>query len=240
MRWNGYVRSRFAARPGPVDRAIGLVSQVAGLDNEHIDSIYRFAPKAPARILDYGCGGGDYLLKMQPFGYELQGAEFDPHLLTELSGRGIAVADVARLNERDWAGEFDHITLSHVLEHVPDPVDLLARLFGWLKPGGTLYVEVPHADATGLTIFGPVWRGLEAPRHFALPSRQALIDAFEKSGFGIERQHISVTARPLVWDASIEAVPEPDKASAQALIDAAPPETLENAEFLTFVARKPV
>ncbi|MFO0008530.1 MAG: class I SAM-dependent methyltransferase, partial [Betaproteobacteria bacterium] len=42
-------------------------------------------------------------------------------------------------------GEFDLITLFHVLEHLPDPGAGLARLAGWLKPGGHLYVEVPNA-----------------------------------------------------------------------------------------------
>jgi SAM-dependent methyltransferase len=50
------------------------------------------------------------------------------------------------LDDGDFApGEFDLITIFHVLEHVPDPRAALARLSAWLRPGGHLYVEVPNA-----------------------------------------------------------------------------------------------
>lgn len=41
---------------------------------------------------------------------------------------------------------FDNIILGHVLEHVQDPVDILARARAWLKPGtGRLFAAVPNA-----------------------------------------------------------------------------------------------
>lgn len=239
LRWSGYVRSRFAAKSSLMDDLIAKGAQLAGLDNSYIEESYRFAPKAPAKILDYGCGSGEYLLLMQPLGYSVQGAEFDPHLLTELSHRGIKITDVTTIDEKQWDDQFDHITLSHVLEHVPNPQALLHRLARWLKPGGTLFVEVPSADATGLRIFNAYWRGLEAPRHFSLPSRAAIVAALEQTGLVLERQRISITARLFLWADSLKAVPVSDAPQFEAAIAAAPAETYDNAEFLTFVARKP-
>lgn len=41
--------------------------------------------------------------------------------------------------------QFDNIILGHVLEHVQDPVDILARARHWLKPGsGRLFAAVPN------------------------------------------------------------------------------------------------
>lgn len=40
---------------------------------------------------------------------------------------------------------FDTIILGHVLEHVQDPVDILARTRQWLKPGGRIFAAVPNA-----------------------------------------------------------------------------------------------
>ncbi len=40
---------------------------------------------------------------------------------------------------------FDTIILGHVLEHVQDPVDILTRARGWLKPGGVIFAAVPNA-----------------------------------------------------------------------------------------------
>ncbi len=236
---SSYVRTRFAASSSLIDNAVTGAARIVGRDNSNIDEQYRFAPKAPASILDYGCGSGEYLLRMEPFGHRLQGVEYDPQLLHELARRGIGIEDVAATRDDRWSDEFDHITLAHVLEHVASPDDLLKRLFGWLKPGGTLFIEVPNADATGLAIFGKNWRGLEAPRHFSLPSRAATISALQKAGFTVQRQHINNTARQRVWGISLEACPPPDRPALEAAMVAAPPESQTNAEFLTFVAQKP-
>lgn len=235
-----YVRSRQLAKPGLIDRVVATTVVAAGYDTAGLDKSLRFAPPAPARILDYGCGSGAYLMQLRELDYELHGAEYDPHLLSRLANSGITIHDVATLAEDRWDGAFDHITLSHVLEHVPDPQGLLRRLSRWLKPGGSLYLELPNADATGLAIFGRFWRGLEAPRHFALPSQKALVDALTGAGFTIARQHIDPAARPWLWDKSLGASPaEQRDAMRQAMVDA-PPENAANAELLTFVARKPV
>jgi SAM-dependent methyltransferase len=234
---DGYLRARFADKPSLLDRLVAAA--VAGRDNSGIDELLRFAPKAPAKLLDYGCGSGQYLLWMKPYGHELHGAEYDPHLLGNLAAAGITVHDVTTLGTDRWQAEFDHITLSHVLEHVPDPVALLSRLFGWLKPGGGLYLVLPNGGATGLTIFGSHWRGLEAPRHFALPSRDALHAALEAAGFIVERQHIDRSARSWVWGESIGVVPPGERAAIERAIAQAPPEDTTNAEFLTFLARRP-
>lgn len=233
-----YLRSRFDQAAGPLDRIIGRALALSDFDTAGLDNWMRFAPRPPARVLDYGCGSGNYLLRLQPLGYDLQGAEYDPHLLARAGDAGISIADVAMVADDHWGPEFDHITLSHVLEHVPDPLALLRRLFSWLKPGGTLYCELPNAEATGLDIFGPFWRGLEAPRHFALPSRAALVAALSESGFATMQQYVNRANRRWVWEESLAAAPQGSRADLQAAIAGAPPETETNAEFLTFLARK--
>ena len=234
-----WVRSRQLARPGLLDRIVAGAVVAAGYDTAGLDRSLRYAPRAPARILDYGCGSGAFLMQLKGLDYELHGAEYDPHLLDRLTRLGITIHDVATLTEDRWDGAFDHITLSHVLEHVPDPRALLKRLARWLKPGASLYLELPNADATGLAIFGRYWRGLEAPRHFALPSQRALLDAIAGAGLTVERQHINPAARAWLWDKSLGASPaDQHQAMRQAMADA-PPENEANAELLTFVVRRP-
>jgi 2-polyprenyl-3-methyl-5-hydroxy-6-metoxy-1,4-benzoquinol methylase len=234
-----YVRSRYGRSSGAAAALISGAAKLAGRDHIGTDHFYRFAPKVPARVLDYGCGNGDYLLRLQPVGYEVAGMEFDALLLDRLTEHGILVADVAEAGDVAWDGAFDHITLSHVLEHVPDPHDLLARLFRWLKPGGTLFVEVPNAKATGLTIFGRYWRGFEAPRHFALPSPSALVDGLRRAGFGEMQQYIGATVRERMWEASLQPIGTGEAEAAMARMLAADAIDRGNAELLTFVATKP-
>jgi len=42
---------------------------------------------------------------------------------------------------------FDNVIMARVLEHIDDPVSLLARAAGWLAPGGVVHVIVPNARA---------------------------------------------------------------------------------------------
>jgi SAM-dependent methyltransferase len=234
-----YFRGRFASAAKPVDRLVASAISVVGWDTSALDKGMRFVPSPPAKILDYGCGSGIYLLRLRTLGYELHGVEYDPQLLDRLADAGISIHDVATLGADHWDKEFDHITIAHVLEHVPDPQALLGRLFRWLKPGGSLYVELPNADATGLAIFGRYWRGLEAPRHFALPNRAALVDAFGRAGFSLDHQHIDRSTRRWVWDESLHAAPPDERPALIALMSSASPENESNAEFLTFLVRKP-
>lgn len=236
-----YFRTQLAKTATPVDRifASAIAIAISGWDTSGLNKAMRFAPAPPAKILDFGCGSGQYLLSLKALDYELHGAEYDPHLLGKLADLGIPIHDVVKLSDNSWDSEFDHISLSHVLEHVPDPKSLLYRAFQWLKPGGGLYVELPNADATGLSIFGRFWRGLEAPRHFALPSKAALVDAAERIGFLVDRQHIDSAARNWLWNKSMQAAPQSERPRLAALTASAPPETEANAELLTFVLRKP-
>lgn len=51
----------------------------------------------------------------------------------------------ALFEEFETEDRFDTIVLGHVLEHVQDPVDILARARLWLKPGGRIFGAVPNA-----------------------------------------------------------------------------------------------
>lgn len=42
---------------------------------------------------------------------------------------------------------FDNVIAARVLEHVDEPVNLLRKARGWLKPGGILHVVVPNAES---------------------------------------------------------------------------------------------
>jgi SAM-dependent methyltransferase len=85
-------------------------------------------------ILDYGGDAGQLIpqeLTQHGYVFDLSGVAPVPGV------DGIA-------NTRDLRPQaYDLILMSHVLEHVPDPVDLLRHARGLVRESGFLYVEVP-------------------------------------------------------------------------------------------------
>jgi 2-polyprenyl-3-methyl-5-hydroxy-6-metoxy-1,4-benzoquinol methylase len=54
---------------------------------------------------------------------------------------------VSLFEEFEPADRYDTIIMSHVLEHVQDPVGVLVKAMSWLRPGGRIIAVVPNADS---------------------------------------------------------------------------------------------
>ena len=97
---------------------------------------------APVRVLDFGCGNGEFLAACALYGFEVLGVD------RSAARRGNARVPVASsLEEID--GSFHAITLFEVLEHLDDPRTVVENLRERLVSGGVLILETP--DATGVT-----------------------------------------------------------------------------------------
>jgi ubiquinone/menaquinone biosynthesis C-methylase UbiE len=93
------------------------------------------------KILDMGCGRGDFLRIAKDNGFEVQGSDLStadgPHPDIPIF-QGF-------LQDANFASEsFDVIVTRNTLEHIFDPNEDLRELNRLLKPGGLLYVKVPH------------------------------------------------------------------------------------------------
>ncbi len=119
------------------------------------------------KLLDVGCGGGVFLERMRDFGWDVCGLELAADVARRVEQRTGITVHVGTLPHRDFQPEsFDAVTLWHVLEHVPNPRELLASAADLLRPNGLLVIEVPNIDSRTFAEFGPHWYGLELPRHF--------------------------------------------------------------------------
>lgn len=103
--------------------------------------------KKGGRWLDLGSGSGEFLSLASALGVKAEGIE--PH-----AGYSAYCVETLNLNVRTGTLEtcsyapqtFDLIRLSHVLEHMRDPIGTLKTLRDWLTPDGVLYVEVPNIE----------------------------------------------------------------------------------------------
>ncbi|MDE2039114.1 MAG: class I SAM-dependent methyltransferase [Elusimicrobia bacterium] len=145
----------------------------------------------PGRLLDVGCGGGDFLLLAQARGFSVAGVDYDRRMVELALARGVADAECAGLHEfcaRRAAAELDYATLFDVLEHLPEPRRLALELRRLLRPGGYLAVTLPNAER-------PLpWRREEhdyPPHHFTRWTPIALRGFLERCGFETVRQDVS-------------------------------------------------
>jgi 2-polyprenyl-3-methyl-5-hydroxy-6-metoxy-1,4-benzoquinol methylase len=140
-------------------------------------------PNPGAKLLDVGCGNGDFLVRAQNTGWQVTGIDPDPKAAAVARSRGLDIRD-SDIFELDACQErFDGITLNHVIEHVHDPIATLHACHELLKPGGWLWLETPNINAAGHRRYGESWRGLEPPRHLVLFTRESLVSVMESQGF---------------------------------------------------------
>lgn len=244
---NGYRNRRYGQTLRPAPALGDFIIRLMPGRRRRIDTYFRFLPREPGEVLDFGCGNGRFLALARSLGWRTVGADFDAAALAVARGH----ADEVRLGGIETlAGDHDRhdaATVAHVFEHVPTPNALAEALFRALKPGGTLFVETPNMQAACHRLFGPSWRGLEAPRHLNLPTWRAMSGLLARTGFIDIRRHPRRDVFPDLYrqsaalaDGGDSESPErfrypPPPAWKQALLTLDPSST----EFLTVTARKP-
>jgi SAM-dependent methyltransferase len=172
--------SLFWSSVGKVGRLLPLLRDVAG-------GFVRDFPWVPGgALLEVGCGDGRFLANMRGRGWRVMGIEPDPAAARVARERyGVEVAVGALEDAALPAASVDAIALTHVLEHVHEPMALLQECGRVLKPAGRLVVETPNAQSWSHRLFGSAWRGLEPPRHLFLFSPASLHACAQKAGLQI-------------------------------------------------------
>lgn len=137
----------------------------------------------PGRLLDVGCGDGTFLNLMRSKGWEVDGVDFDPKAIqTAKQKYNLTLRHGDLISAALPAESFDAVTMSHVVEHLADPIGLLVEIRRVLKVGGRLVVTTPNTDGIGHRKFGPDWFGIDAPRHLHLFCRGALSELIRRAG----------------------------------------------------------
>jgi 2-polyprenyl-3-methyl-5-hydroxy-6-metoxy-1,4-benzoquinol methylase len=188
----GYQNARYGLRKSPASLAGAWIIPALPSLKAAADAECRHMPRPAChsrRLLDVGCGNGDFLEIARQAGWQAQGVDPDPDAAATARVRGFDVRIGGIEEFEDQAGNFDMVTLCHVIEHVPDPPSVLSSARRLLKPGGRLWIETPNLGSLGASRYGGCWRGLEPPRHLVVFSRAALEECLRAAGFGEIRQH---------------------------------------------------
>ncbi|MBC6401690.1 MAG: class I SAM-dependent methyltransferase [Ekhidna sp.] len=129
------------------------------------------------KLLDYGCGTGDFLnyvsrKNLQTFGYE-------PSKVVQEILKIKKINFVTNLKVEK--AQYDIITAWHVIEHVPKPKKAIKLLRKKLTDSGTLFIAVPNIKSFDADYYQENWAGYDVPRHLYHFSRESFGRLIEKT-----------------------------------------------------------
>ncbi len=132
-------------------------------------------------LLEVGCGAGYFLEACGELGIEAQGV--DPSRTGALAAeRGLSVF-VGWLDEFESDRTYDAAAMFEVLEHVPEPVDMLRKVRTMVRPGGVLALSTPSWSGLPARLLRRRFPMVCPPQHLELFSRRGLQRLLARGGF---------------------------------------------------------
>lgn len=146
--------------------------------------ISRFFKKG--RILDIGCGTGDFLNKCKTEKWVTKGIE--PSDIARKQAVANYNLDVDEsIDLRDVKGKFDVITMWHVLEHVTDLNTTVSELKRLLSADGKAIIAVPNLESFDAYYYKKYWAAYDLPIHLYHFSKESIVKLFKKHGFSLRK-----------------------------------------------------
>lgn len=174
--------------------------------NRHVLEFYVQQFKQGQRVLDVGCGEGQFLEAATAQGISAQGVDCDTRMVSVSRQKGLDVVEDDLFHYLAGHKEqFDGVFSSNLIEHltVQDALRFLQSAFQVLRPGGTLLVATPNPESLIVHLY-EFWRDMT---HVRLYSRPLLEFLLFWAGF----RDIESGGNPrTVWEpsADVQAVPE--------------------------------
>jgi SAM-dependent methyltransferase len=133
----------------------------------------------PRSVLDFGCGTGSFLQVCKKNNLTVSGVEPAP-LARAQANKNTETEIYPALSH--VTGQFDVITLWHVLEHVAELNETLYQLKTRLVKSGTMFIAVPNLQSKDANQYREHWAALDVPRHLWHFQRPTMQKALEKHG----------------------------------------------------------
>lgn len=154
------------------------------------------------KVLDVGCAAGFFLRVMQECGHDVYGVELSSAIAEQavrhLGADRIHIGTLDSLTGASIGGKplpadgpfanrsFDLVTLWDVIEHVPQPQELLVQVRMLLKPGGLLILETQNVDSAFARMLGRRWQHFKHEEHLYHFNPRTITRLLEQCGFSVE------------------------------------------------------
>ena len=172
------------------DKVSGIFDSIYGLVrtyqlNKKKKLIGKYFNKSNGKILDIGCGAGDFLQYMKENHWNINGVD------TSNKARKIVnkKLNIKVMDPKDWINnkeKYDVITCWHSLEHVHEPWVYLDKIKKSLTLDGFLIVALPNYQSTDAKIYKEFWAAYDTPRHLYHFTIKSMNKTIKPHGLNIE------------------------------------------------------
>jgi 2-polyprenyl-3-methyl-5-hydroxy-6-metoxy-1,4-benzoquinol methylase len=151
--------------------------------------------KGEGKLLDIGCGVGDFIHTAEQHRWNCVGVE--PSEEAKEIARKRINAEILSSEELEQIPDetFDVITMWHVLEHVDDLKWQIAQLQRLVKNNGRIVIAVPNYKSYDADYYKEKWAAFDVPRHLNHFNKEVLFKIFKSGGLDL------VKTDKLRWDA---------------------------------------
>ena len=147
------------------------------------------------KILDVGCGTGDFLKVAQLNNWQVSGIEPNEQARQIANQKTNNVVFEAEQLSNFEKHSFDVISLWHVLEHLPKLHEHISILKNLLKVNGTLLIAVPNHASYDAKYYEDFWAAYDVPRHLWHFNQTSISKLFESNNMQVVKTH------PMKFDA---------------------------------------
>ncbi|MEE2887098.1 MAG: class I SAM-dependent methyltransferase [Planctomycetota bacterium] len=159
-----------------------------------LELVRAYIPQGSIRVLDIGCAAGFFLRVMKEEGHDVRGVEVSADIaslaIEHLGAENIHVGFLQQLAPQHPGfepGSFDLVTMWDVIEHVPNPQDLLEQARRLLKPDGVLILETQNVDSRFAGMLGKKWQHFKHEEHLYHFNPKTITRLLADTGYQVVR-----------------------------------------------------
>lgn len=145
-----------------------------------------------AKILDYGCGAGEFIKYIQE-DFQTFGLEPDKdarNIAEKKATKSKIISDIKLVEDNS----LDAITLWHVFEHIENQEEILEIFHQKLTANGVVIIAVPNHTSYDAKYYKEYWAAFDVPRHIFHFSKNGMQKLFNNENWKLEK------IKPLLLD----------------------------------------
>lgn len=164
---------------------------------ELVRQIPSFSQRTVQKALDIGCGDGVLLDVCMQAGIQCDGLEISESLVRDLREKfGTQVIHNSGL-EAIPENEYDAVFLINVIEHLPNPLQILQQIHRILKPGGLVLIHAPNFGGLSAHVLGQSWHQIDPLVHLNYFEYHTLDQMLLKSGLHSINRFYLLSSSPI-------------------------------------------